>query len=68
VRPIPTYREQIAQANVGSLENITGAAETNALQKLAMEKSRLHIPLVFALDVIQGYRTIFPVTLAMAST
>jgi beta-glucosidase len=66
--PHPDYREQIAQGNVGSLENITGAAETNALQKLAIEKSRLHIPLVFALDVIHGYRTIFPVPLAMAST
>ena len=66
--PHPDYREQIVQANVGSLENITGAAETNALQKLAIEKSRLHIPIVFALDVIHGYRTIFPVPLAMAST
>jgi beta-glucosidase len=66
--PHQDYREQIAQGNVGSLENTTGAAETNALQKLAIEKSRLHIPLVFALDVIHGYRTIFPVPLAMAST
>jgi beta-glucosidase len=67
-KPHPDYREQIAQGQVGSLENITGAAETNALQKLAVEKSRLHIPLVFALDVIHGYRTVFPVPLAMAST
>ena len=66
--PHADYREQIAQGNVGSLENISGAAETNALQKLAIEKSRLHIPVVFALDVIHGYRTIFPVPLAMAST
>src|SRR5216683_6614332 len=66
--PHQDYREQIAQGNVGSLENTTGAAETNSLQKLAVEKSRLHIPLVFALDVIHGYRTIFPVPLAMAST
>src|SRR5580700_7086785 len=66
--PHPDSREQIARGHVGSLENITGAAETNALQKLAIEKSRLHIPLVFALDVIHGYRTIFPVPLAMAST
>ena len=66
--PHRDYREQIVRGNVGSLENITGAAETNALQKLAVEKSRLHIPLVFALDVIHGYRTIFPVPLAMAST
>src|SRR5271154_4828435 len=62
------YREQAAQGRVGSFENITGAAETNSLQKLAVENSRLHIPLVFALDVIHGYRTIFPVPLAMAST
>jgi beta-glucosidase len=66
--PHPDYREQVAHGAVGSVENITGAAETNALQKLAVEKSRLHIPLLFALDVIHGYRTIFPVPLAMAST
>src|SRR5580700_801357 len=66
--PHSDYREQTAMGNVGSFENITGAAETNALQKLAVEKSRLHIPLLFALDVIHGYRTIFPVPLAMAST
>src|SRR5579864_2499114 len=55
--PHPDYREQVAQGNVGSLENITGAAETNALQKLAIEKSRLHIPVVFALDVIQDRKS-----------
>jgi beta-glucosidase len=64
----PDYKERVARGGVGSLENVTGAAETNALQRLAIEKSRLHIPLVFALDVIHGYRTIFPVPLAMAST
>jgi beta-glucosidase len=64
----PDYREQIVNGQVGSFENVTGAAETNALQKLAVEKSRLHIPLLFALDVIHGYRTIFPIPLAMAST
>ncbi|MCU1305075.1 MAG: beta-glucosidase [Candidatus Sulfotelmatobacter sp.] len=66
--PHTDYREQTAQGHVGSFENITGATATNALQKLAVEKSRLHIPLIFALDVIHGYRTIFPVPLAMAST
>jgi beta-glucosidase len=63
----PDYREQIVNGQVGSFENVTGAADTNALQKLAVERSRLHIPLLFALDVIHGYRTIFPVPLAMAS-
>jgi beta-glucosidase len=66
--PHADYKEQTIQGHVGSFENITGAAETNALQKLAVEKSRLHIPLVFALDVIHGYRTIFPVPLAMSAT
>jgi beta-glucosidase len=66
--PHADYREQTAQSHVGSFENMTGAAETNALQKIAVENSRLHIPLLFALDVIHGYRTIFPVPLAMAST
>jgi beta-glucosidase len=66
--PHADYREQVAMGRVGSVENITGAVETNSLQKLAVENSRLHIPLVFALDVIHGYRTIFPVPLAMAST
>jgi beta-glucosidase len=65
--PHPDYRDQVAKGNVGSLENISGVAETNALQRLAIEKSRLHIPLVFAMDVIHGYHTIFPVPLAMAS-
>ena len=40
--PHQDIREQIAEGNVGSLENITGTAETNALQNLAIEKSRLH--------------------------
>jgi beta-glucosidase len=62
------YREQIAKGQLGSLLNLTGAAETNALQRLAVEQSRLHIPLLFGLDVIHGYRTIFPVPIAMAST
>jgi beta-glucosidase len=66
--PRTAYPEQIAQAQVGSLENFVGAAQVNAFQRIAVEKSRLHIPLLFALDVIHGYRTIFPVPLAMAST
>ena len=62
------YRELIAKGQIGSLLNVTGAAETNSLQRVAMERSRLKIPLLFGLDVIHGYRTIFPVPLAMAST
>ena len=42
--------------------------EINRLQHLAVEKSRLHIPILFGFDVIHGYRTVFPVPLAMASS
>ncbi len=62
------YKEMAAKGQIGSLINLTGAAETNAMQKIAVEKSRLHIPLIFGLDIIHGYRTTFPVPLAMSAT
>jgi beta-glucosidase len=62
------YRHLIAKGQIGSLLNVTGAAETNELQRIAVEKSRLGIPLLFGFDVIHGYRTTFPVPLGMAST
>jgi len=62
------YKEMVAQGRLGSIFNLTGAAETNAMQKIAVEKSRLHIPLLFGLDIIHGFRTEFPVPLAMSAT
>jgi beta-glucosidase len=62
------YKELAAQGLLGSLINITGASDTNAMQKLTVEKSRLHIPLLFGLDVIHGYRTEFPVPLGLSAT
>ncbi len=62
------YAEMAAKGQVGSLYNLVDAKQTNYYQHLAVEKSRLHIPLVNGLDVIHGYRTVFPVPLAMAST
>lgn len=59
--------EAVAAGRIGSMLNVTGAAESNRLQKIAVEKSRLHIPIIFGLDVIHGYRTIFPIPLGMAS-
>src|SRR5882762_2626449 len=61
-------RDMIQKGQVGSLFNVTGARETNALQRIAVEDSRLKIPLIFGLDVIHGYRTTFPVPLALAAT
>jgi beta-glucosidase len=68
-KPSTVQVEQaVAEGRIGSMLNVTGAAESNRLQKIAVEKSRLHIPIIFGLDVIHGYRTIFPIPLAMAST
>jgi beta-glucosidase len=61
------YDEMIAGGEVGSLLNVTGE-EANRYQKIATEQSRLKIPLLFGLDVIHGYRTIFPVPLALSAT
>jgi beta-glucosidase len=61
-------RARVRAGLVGSYLNVAGAAETRALQRIAVEESRLGIPLLFAMDVIHGYRTIFPVPLAMASS
>src|ERR1700733_6162381 len=58
----------IAKGGVGSILWQINAKEINRLQHLAMEKSRLHIPILFGFDVIHGYRTVFPVPLAMASS
>ncbi|MFB0519785.1 MAG: beta-glucosidase BglX [Acidobacteriota bacterium] len=58
--------ELVRQGKIGSFLNIIGAEDTNKIQKIAVEESRLGIPLIFGLDVIHGYRTIFPIPLAQA--
>jgi beta-glucosidase len=60
--------EAIAKGQVGSVLWLIDVKELNRLQHVAVEKSRLHIPLLFGFDVIHGYRTVFPVPLAMASS
>jgi len=62
------YEEMIAAGQIGSLFNATNADQVNALQSIAVEQSRLHIPLIFGLDVIHGFRTIFPVNLGLAAS
>src|SRR5277367_6608761 len=58
----------IAKGGVGSILWQMDVKEINRLQHIAVEKSRLHIPIIFGFDVIHGYRTVFPVPLAMASS
>jgi beta-glucosidase len=60
------HEEWIKEGAVGAYLGIEGADEINRLQKIAIEQSRLGIPLIFGLDVIHGYRTIFPIPLAEA--
>ena len=68
-QPPPLPPDQLAaEGKVGSFLFITDAAEINRLQHVAVEKSRLHIPLLFGFDVIHGFRTIYPVPIAMASS
>jgi beta-glucosidase len=58
----------IEAGGVGSMLNIIGAEETRKWQKVAVESSRLRIPLLFGLDVIHGYRTVFPIPLGTAAS
>ena len=58
--------QQIKDGKIGSLLNVVGAAETKGTQQVAVEQSRLGIPLLFAYDAIHGYKTVFPIPLAEA--
>ena len=60
--------DEVRKGNIGSFLNVTNAKLHNKLQKIAVEESRLGIPLIFGFDVIHGFRTIFPVPLAEASS
>ena len=58
----------LRRGEVGSLLFVTDPAETNRLQRIAIEEARLRIPLLFGFDVIHGYRTVFPVPIGMAAS
>ena len=60
--------ELVKEGKAGSLFNVLGAEKVNAVQRIAVEQSRLKIPLLFGYDVIHGYRTIFPVPIASAGS
>src|SRR5262249_31007463 len=59
--------QDVQNGTVGSVLDLVGVNGINALQKVALQ-SKLHIPLIFSLDVIHGYKTMFPVPLAEASS
>jgi beta-glucosidase len=58
----------VRRGMVGSFLNVLGAAESRRVQRVAVEESRLKIPLLFGLDVIHGFRTTFPIPLGEASS
>lgn len=60
--------KKIEQGLVGGLFNIKGAEKIRAVQKVAVEKSRLKIPMLFGMDVIHGYETTFPIPLGLAAS
>ncbi|HVI70315.1 MAG TPA: glycoside hydrolase family 3 N-terminal domain-containing protein, partial [Pyrinomonadaceae bacterium] len=64
----PEHLELVRKGLLGSTLNVRGAQRTNQLQRVAMNESRLKIPVLFGFDVIHGYRTIFPIPLAEASS
>jgi beta-glucosidase len=72
--PAPTdqYNQQrhsnIRSGLVGSMLNVTGAEATCRAQRLAVENSRLGVPLIFGFDVVHGYRTMFPIPLGEAAS
>lgn len=60
---------QLAETGrMGSMLNVAGTERMSAFQHAAVEKSRLHIPLLFGADIIHGYRTIYPVPLGLAAS
>jgi beta-glucosidase len=58
--------KKIAEGKVGGLFNIKSAAKIREVQKIAVENSRLKIPLIFGMDVIHGYETVFPIPLGLS--
>ena len=68
VNPSSSKGEDLRKGYIGSILNMDGAAKTRQLQKIVVEESRLGIPLIIGFDVIHGYKTIFPIPLAEASS
>lgn len=64
----PEHVELSRKGLLGSTLNVRGAKRTNELQRIAVEQSRLKIPVLFAFDVIHGYRTVFPVPLGESAS
>ena len=60
--------DKVKAGKVGGVFNIRSVTKIKELQELAVNNSRLHIPLLFGMDIIHGYKTIFPIPLGMSAT
>jgi beta-glucosidase len=60
--------KKIKEGKVGGLFNIKSVEKIRAVQKVAVEESRLKIPMIFGMDVIHGYETVFPIPLGLSCT
>ena len=58
--------KKIVEGKVGGLFNISSVAKIRSIQQVAIEKSRLKIPLIFGMDVIHGYKSVFPIPLGLS--
>ena len=67
-RASPEQMQLVRAGKLGGLFNVIGAENTTPVQRIAVTESRLKIPLLFGLDVIHGYRAIFPIPLGEASS
>jgi len=61
-------QERVKKGEIGGVFGVYGTDEVSKIQDLAVKESRLHIPLIFGLDVIHGHRTIFPIPLGVSAT
>ena len=67
-RNLPYIEELLRTGGIGSIMNITDPDEVDRLQKIAIEESRTGIPVIFARDVVHGFRTMLPIPLGLAAT
>jgi beta-glucosidase len=63
-----SLEDEIRQGRCGNVFNVMSVAQVSKLQKIAVQETRLHIPLLFGYDIIHGYKTIFPICLGEAAS